>query len=179
MNFPAIRSTLSLSSSLVPAARARVAARPMKHAILALGLALAGSLAACAPQGSFREVKVAQGGGEVALDGDRTLAHQKAEDYMKSKCQAGYTILEEGEATVGTDTTSSSSGARAHGFTIGGNRNKSSTRDATEWRVKYQCKDASAAPAAGAAPAAPASGASLASPKSERVGEIQEVRVRM
>jgi hypothetical protein len=174
MNFPAIPSTLALSSSAI---------FPMKRAAIALGLVLAGSLAACAPQGSFREVKVAQGGGEVALDGDRTLAHQKAEDYMKTKCQAGYTILEEGEATVGTDTTSSSSssGARAHGFTIGsGNRNKSSTRDATEWRVKYQCKDASAAPAAGAAPAAaPASGASLESPKSERVAEVQEVRVRM
>ncbi|HEY2509615.1 MAG TPA: hypothetical protein VGI39_02045 [Polyangiaceae bacterium] len=149
---------------------------------LALVSLLAVGLGACAPQGSFREVKVAQGGGEVALDGDRTLAHQKAEDYMKSKCQAGFTILEEGEVTVGSDTeSSSSSGARSHGITFGRrNSSTSSTRDATEWRVKYQCKDASPAPAVGgAAPAAPAAGASLASPKSERVAEVQEVRVRL
>jgi hypothetical protein len=152
--------------------------------VISISSLLASAVVACAPQGSYREVKVAQGGGELALDGDRTLAHQKAEDYMKTKCQAGYTILEEGEATVGTDTTTSSSGGgvRAHGFTIGKrNSSQSSTRDATEWRVKYQCKDASApaaAPAAGA-PAAPAPGASLSSSKSERVGEIQEVRVRL
>ena len=173
MNFRAIRPSLALSSSF----NARRGLTPT----LAIFGVLAASLVACAPQGSFREVKVAQGGGEVALEGDRALAHQKAEDYMKSKCQAGYTILEEGEATVGTDTsTSSSSGARAHGFTIGRrNQSESSTRDATEWRVKYQCKDAAPAPAAGPAAAPAATGANASSPSHDRVAEVQEVRVQM
>ena len=174
MNFRAIRPSLALSSSVT-------SRRPMTPTLAVFGM-LAASLMACAPQGSFREVKVAQGGGEVALEGDRALAHQKAEDYMKSKCQAGYTILEEGEATVGTDTStsSSSSGARTHGFTIGRrNQTESSTRDATEWRVKYQCKDASPAPAAGPAAASPATGANVSSPSHDRVAEVQEVRVQM
>jgi hypothetical protein len=174
MNFRAIRPELALTSWLT-------ARGPMKQTLIVFGL-LAGGLVGCAPQGSFREVKVAQGGGEVALDGDRPLAHQKAEDYMRSKCQAGYTILEEGEATVGSDTSTSSStsGARSHGFTIGRSKsNQSSTRDATEWRVKYQCKDASAPAAAGGAAPPPPAGASLSSPSNERVAEIHEVRVRM
>jgi hypothetical protein len=170
MNFQAIRPELSPTSRL------------MKRSFIVLGL-LAGNLVACAPQGSFREVKVAQGGGEVALEGDRALAHQKAEDYMKSKCQAGYTILEEGEATVGTDSSTSSStsgGVRAHGITFGRSKsNQTSTRDATEWRVQYQCKDAGTPPAPGATAPAPAAGASLSSPSNERVAEIHEVRVRM
>ena len=170
MNFRAFRPELALTS--------RFAAVPVKQTLVVFSL-LAGSLVACAPQGSYREVKVAQGGGELALEGDRALAHQKAEDYMKSKCQAGYTILEEGEATVGTDTTTSSSGSgvRAHGVTFGHKSNTSSTRDATEWRVQYQCKDAAGSPTPPAPP--PAAGASVSSPRHERVAEVQEVRIPM
>ena len=153
--------------------------------VISISSLLALAAVACGPQGSYREVKVAQGGGELALEGDRALAHQKAEAYMQTKCAAGYDILEEGEATVGTDTTTSSSGGgvrvRSHGVSFGKRpSSESSTRDATEWRVKYQCKGAAATPAAPAAAApAPATGASIASPTGERVGEIQEVRVRL
>jgi hypothetical protein len=154
--------------------------RALSQTVTLFSFVIAGTLVACAPQGSYREVKVAQGGGELALEGDRALAHQKADDYMKSKCQAGYNVLEEGEVSVGTDTTTSqgsSSGVRAHGFSIGTrNQAKSSTRDATEWRVKYQCKDAAPAPAAAAPATAPA--ASLSSPTNQRVAEVQEVRVQ-
>jgi hypothetical protein len=183
MNFRAIRPELAPTSLLTPAGgwRERLASGPMKKALIVSTL-LAGGLVACGPQGSYREVKVAQGGGEVALEGDRTLAHQKAEGYMTSKCQAGYTILEEGEATVGTDTSTSSStsGVRSRGISFGKSKsNQSSTRDATEWRVKYQCKDASPPPASGGTAPPPPAGASLASPSKERVAEIHEVRIRM
>lgn len=89
-------------------------------------------------------VQRTQYGGTIALRGDRVKAMEQARAEMDAHCGPGaYTIVQEGEVVVGQDT-----GARADTYanndgsvtqTAG-----SSTRDATEWRVNYQCNNAPA-----------------------------------
>lgn len=99
---------------------------------LLLGAAL---LAAC---GSARVVQRTQYGGVVALEGDRGKAMERAHSEMAAHCGAGnYTIVQEGEEVIGSDT---EYGERtdydSQGESTGGG---ASTRQATEWRVHYQC----------------------------------------
>jgi hypothetical protein len=121
---------------------------------VSLGLILA--LAAC---GSARYVQRTQTGGVIELQGDRTKAMEQANQNMAQHCGPNnFTIMQEGEEAIGTDTYSredtsaaadqSRDGqhARADSTTTG----QQSTRTATAWRVHYQCNGAG-----GPAPMAP------------------------
>jgi hypothetical protein len=116
-----------------------------KLGLLALGTLL---IAAC---GSARVVQRTQYGGVIALEGDRGKAMEGAHREMAAHCGAGnYTIIQEGEEVIGTDTSyGESTDYDHHGSSTAGGE---STRQATEWRVRYQCGGAPAGPPAGEAP---------------------------
>lgn len=142
---------------------------------LGLGLLFGALVVAC---GSARVVKRTQYSGVIALQGDRGKAMEQAHKEMSGHCGAGnYSIVQEGEEVIGSDTyvrsdtqygedtaygegttTSGNSSATAGGAsTRGGSstQGQQSTRDAVEWRVYYQC---GGAPAAAPAPAGPPPG---------------------
>jgi len=128
---------------------------------LSLGLILA--LAAC---GSARVIQRTQQGGVIELQGDRGKAMEQANGEMASHCGPNnYTIVQEGEEAVGTDTyTREDTNAGQHTSrdgrtTTGGatTTGQQSTRTATAWRVHYQCNNAGGGPAPMPA-AAPAGG---------------------
>jgi hypothetical protein len=103
------------------------------------------ALAACS--GSYRVVKKTQAGGEVALVGPQESAREKADEYMRTQCPAGFDIVEEGEAVVGSTTTARTADG---GKNIFGQKTSTTTADSTdkrEWRIKYQCKNAAPAEA--------------------------------
>jgi hypothetical protein len=122
-----------------------------------LGLVLI--LAAC---GSARVIQRTQTGGVIELQGDRGKAMEQANSAMASHCGPGnYTITQEGEEAVGTDTytredtnaasqTSRSGRTTTAGSTTTGAQ---STRTATAWRVHYQCNGAGGPPPPAAPPA--------------------------
>jgi len=97
----------------------------------------------------YRVVKLTEGGGEVALFGDRLEAMTKANQEMAMHCggHGKFKIVEQGEVVVGSvaQTTSSSRGKAkpTHGgglVTSQRGRETTTTRDKTEWRVKFECK---------------------------------------
>jgi hypothetical protein len=118
---------------------------------VSLGLILA--LAAC---GSARVIQRTQAGGIIELQGDRGKAMEQANQEMTAHCgPSNFTIVQEGEEAVGTDTfvredtnagsTTSRDGRRTQsGATTTGQQ---STRTATAWRVHYQCNGAGGPPA--------------------------------
>ena len=127
---------------------------------LSLGLVLV--LAAC---GSARVIQRTQTGGTIELSGDRSKAMEQANQEMASHCGPNnYTIVQEGEEAVGTDTYTNKNTQYGQGtstspdgqesVTQGGanTQTTSSTRTATAWRVHYQCNNAGAPPP-GPAPA--------------------------
>lgn len=120
---------------------------------LSVGLVLV--LAAC---GSAKVIQRTQSGGIIQLDGDRGKAMEQANQQMSSHCGPGnYTITQEGEEAIGTDTFTredtaedtavSRSGRRAStdSTTVG----QTSTRTATAWRVHYVCNGAGGPPPPG------------------------------
>lgn len=139
---------------------------------LTIGLLGGVLLAGC---GSARVVQRTQYGGVIALQGDRGKAMEQAHKEMSGHCGAGnYSIVQEGEEVIGTDTVAQSDTAYgedtayAEGTSNSGNSSStaggsstrggsstsasSSTRNAVEWRVHYQC---GGAPAGAPAPAGP------------------------
>lgn len=129
---------------------------------VSLGLILA--LAAC---GSARVIQRTQAGGVIELQGDRGKAMEQANSEMASHCGPNnWTIVQEGEEAVGTDTfvredtnagsTTSRDGRRTQsGQTTTGQQ---STRTATAWRIHYQCNGAAGPqpmPAAAPGPGGP------------------------
>ena len=121
---------------------------------LSLGLLIA-TVAAC---GSAKVIQRTQTGGIIELDGDRTKAMESAQSEMAAHCGPGnYTIVQEGEEAIGTDTivtedtasdtTTSRSGRRSSTDTS--TVNQTSTRTATAWRVHYQCNGAGGPPPPG------------------------------
>ena len=134
-----------------------------------LGLILA--LAAC---GSARVINRTQAGGVIELQGDRGKAMEQANQEMASHCGPNnYTIVQEGEEAIGTDTYSSEDTNAAAQSSRDGRRQdaasttqgQQSTRTATAWRVHYQCNGAggpqpmpAAAPGPGAPPPPPPGG---------------------
>jgi hypothetical protein len=102
-------------------------------------------LAAC---GSARYVNRTQYNGVIALEGDRNKAMEQAHQQMAAHCGPGqYTIIREGETVVGQDQV-----ARSDSYVEEDGESQvasSSTRDATEWRVEYQCAGAPPPPAPG------------------------------
>ena len=129
-----------------------------------LGLILA--LAAC---GSARVIQRTQQGGVIELQGDRGKAMEQANGEMASHCGPNnYTIVQEGEEAIGTDTYSrqdTNSGGTSNGRSYqegSTTQGQQSTRTATAWRVHYQCNNAggpapmpAAAPAGGGPPPPP------------------------
>ena len=108
--------------------------------------------------GGARVVRQTQAGGEIALEGpDRQEAMKQAHQAMQAHCQGPYTIVEQGEVVVGTDTVHSDESYVDEDGTVV-NEGGESTRDATEWRIKYQCGAAAGPPPPpGAAPPPPGS----------------------
>lgn len=105
----------------------------MKRLMSASLLCLA--LSAC---GTARLVSRDQYGGIFALEGDRAKAMEDAQSQMAQLCRGPYQIVSEGEQVVGTDTAGESKTyVNKRGQVV--ERGGQSTRDATEWRVQYQC----------------------------------------
>jgi hypothetical protein len=88
---------------------------------------------------SIRVVKKTPDGGVVALQGIQSDARNKAQDYMRSQCAGEYDVVEEGEAVVGSDTTTRKTS------TFLGPATTSQSSDRAEWRITYRCKGAKAA----------------------------------
>ncbi len=127
-----------------------------------LGLILA--LAAC---GSARVIQRTQAGGVIELQGDRGKAMEQANQEMSAHCGPNnYTIVQEGEEAIGTDTyTREDTSADSHQSRNGRHQSadstttgQQSTRTATAWRVHYQCNGAAGAPAPMGPPGQPAAG---------------------
>lgn len=137
-----------------------------------VGGLLALAALACGPYGNYRVVKTQpHKAGEVALEGDRALARQKAEAYMTSECSGGYEIVEEGEEVTGSQSSSSSNTQPTKdifGRKTQSTQTSTNTVNTREWRVKYKCKDGEAPPSEKAAtPADP-----------QKKSQIREVVVR-
>jgi hypothetical protein len=122
---------------------------------LSLGLIVA--LAAC---GSARVIQRNQTGGVIELSGDRGKAMEQANSDMASHCGPNnFTIVQEGEEAIGTDTVqqqntqdaTSRNGRRSSETTTG----QTSTRTATAWRVHYQCNGAGGPPPPAGGPPPP------------------------
>lgn len=107
-------------------------------------------LGAC---GTSRVVRRTQTGGVLALEGERNKAMEHANQMMMQHCQGPYTIVEEGEHVVGTDTAHSDESYVAEDGTVV-NEGGESTREATEWRIRYVC-GANAAPPPQGPPSGP------------------------
>jgi hypothetical protein len=125
---------------------------------VSLGFILA--LAAC---GSARVIQRTQAGGVIELQGDRGKAMEQANSEMAAHCGPNnYTITQEGEEAIGTDTYSrEDTSAQAQSSRSGRTQTadstttgQQSTRTATAWRVHYQCNGAAGAGAPAAMPAA-------------------------
>lgn len=113
-----------------------------------------------------------QSGGVIELSGDRGKAMEQAGAEMSAHCGPNnFTIVQEGEEAIGTDTFAREDTEAASQTSRSGRRTSSgqtttgqvSTRTATAWRVHYQCNGAGApppgpAPAPEAAPPAPEAG---------------------
>jgi hypothetical protein len=118
-------------------------------------------LAAC---GSARVIQRTQTGGVIELSGDQGKAMEQANSEMAAHCGPNnFTIVQEGQEAVGTDTytqqnTQDTEHTSRSGRTTSDQQSTqgvTSTRTATVWRVHYQCGAPGAAPtAAGMAPAA-------------------------
>ncbi|MDB4956699.1 MAG: hypothetical protein JWO36_4268 [Myxococcales bacterium] len=125
---------------------------------VSLGLILA--LAAC---GSARYISRTQGGGVIELQGDRTKAMEQANQNMAQHCGPNnFTIVQEGEEAIGTDTVTRQDTSSAADSSRDGRHQRAdetttgqqSTRTATAWRVHYQCNGAAPAPMPPAGPPA-------------------------
>jgi hypothetical protein len=88
--------------------------------------------------GHARLVNRTQYGGTFALEGDRNKAMEDAHAQMSGHCRGPYNIVSEGENVVGTDSAQQNETYVAEDGTVV-NQGGASTRQATEWRVQYQC----------------------------------------
>ncbi|HEY4182296.1 MAG TPA: hypothetical protein VGM90_35935 [Kofleriaceae bacterium] len=122
---------------------------------LSLGLFVV--LAAC---GSARVLSRNQSGGVIELQGDRGKAMEQANQEMSAHCGPNnYQIVQEGEEVVGQDTVVQEDTATDSRQSRSGRRNStdssttqtSQTRNATAWRVHYQCNGAGGPPPPGPA----------------------------
>jgi hypothetical protein len=138
---------------------------------------LVGALATFAACGTARVIQRTQTGGVIELNGDRGKAMEQANQDMAAHCGPNnFTVVQEGEEAVGTDTYTSvdeSSGSKTskdgrHTRNDTSTTAQQSTRTATAWRVHYQCGGAGApvgeGPPPGPPPAAPPPGPPPAAP---------------
>ena len=130
-------------------------------------------LAAC---GSAKVIQRTQTGGVIELQGDRGKAMEQANSEMNAHCGPNnFTIVQEGEEAIGTDTFSREDTAEDSKTSRSGRRSstdttttgQTSTRTATAWRIHYQCggrgqggapPPPAGDPAGGAPPPPPAGG---------------------
>jgi len=81
--------------------------------------------------GEGRVIQRTQMGGVIELTGDRSAAMKQADEEMTAHCgPSNYTIVQEGEEAIGTDTYDPNGGS-TH-----------SQRTLTAWRVHYACNGA-------------------------------------
>jgi hypothetical protein len=104
-----------------------------------------GALTAC---GTARVIQRTQVGGVLELQGDRGKAMEQANQEMAAHCGPGnFTITQEGEEAIGTDTFTREDQASDTKTSKSGRRQSTdtattqtqSTRTATAWRVHYAC----------------------------------------
>jgi len=112
-------------------------------------------LAAC---GSARVLQRTQTGGVIELQGDRGKAMEQANQEMAAHCGPGnFTITQEGEEAIGTDTIAQENQSTDSKTSRNGRRSATdttttqtqSTRTATAWRVHYNCGGAAGGPPPG------------------------------
>jgi hypothetical protein len=108
--------------------------------------------------GHARLVNRTQYGGVFALEGDRNKAMEDAHAQMTQHCRGPYTIVSEGENVVGTDSAQQNETYVADDGTVV-NQGGASTRQATEWRVQYQCGQSQSVPSQPSPYAQPPGGA--------------------
>jgi hypothetical protein len=130
--------------------------------LISLGLL---GLGAC---GTARPIQRTQFGGVIELQGpDRNKAMEAAHQDMAQHCGPNnYTITQEGEEAVGTETIVQEDQASDSKTSRSGRRSKTdttttqttSTRTATKWRVHYQCGGGAPMGAGGPPPAEPPPG---------------------
>jgi hypothetical protein len=115
-------------------------------------------LAAC---GSARVIQRTQTGGIIELQGDRGKAMEQANSEMARHCGPNnYTIVQEGDEAIGTDTVTredtatdvNSSRSGRHQSADSTTTGVQQTRTATAWRVHYQCNGAGGPPPMGPPP---------------------------
>jgi hypothetical protein len=113
---------------------------------------LATGLGAC---GTARVVQRGQGGGVLALQGERNEAMKDAHVKMAGHCGVGqYTVVQESEEVVGTATSNNEEQKTTKKGTVV-NEGTSKTLNVTEWRLTYQCGAPANAYAAYPPPAQP------------------------
>lgn len=114
---------------------------------LSTGLCI-GVLATLAACGSARVLQRTQTGGVIELQGDRGKAMEQANQEMAAHCGPNnFTITQEGEEAIGTDTIATEDQSTTDRTSRNGRRSRSdttttqtqSTRTATAWRVHYSC----------------------------------------
>ena len=115
---------------------------------------ISGAVLLASACGGARIVKQTQSGGEIALEGERSEAMKQADKEMLAHCQGPYTIVEQGEVVVGTDTVHSDDTYVDEETGTVVNEGGESTRDATEWRIQYVCGSSAPPPGPGAPPPA-------------------------
>jgi hypothetical protein len=104
-----------------------------------------GSLMALAACGSARVIQRTQAGGVIELSGDRGKAMEQANQEMAGHCGPNnFTVVQEGEEAVGTDTFTREDESTDSKTSKNGRRSatdttttgQQSTRTATAWRVR-------------------------------------------
>ena len=110
-------------------------------------------LAAC---GSAKVIQRTQTGGVIELQGDRNKAMEQATAEMSAHCggPGSWQVTQEGEEVVGQDTFVREDTSEASKTSRSGRRQRTdttttgqtSTRNATAWRIHYQCNSAGAPP---------------------------------
>jgi predicted phage gp36 major capsid-like protein len=124
---------------------------------------IVGSIMTLAACGTARVIHRDQVGGVLELQGDRGKAMEQANQEMAAHCGPNnFTVVQEGEEAIGTDTFTREDQATDSKTSKSGRRSatdstttaQQSTRTATAWRVHYQCGGA-AVGAGGPPPGAP------------------------
>ena len=118
-------------------------------------------LAAC---GSAKVIQRNQAGGVIELQGDRGKAMEQATQEMAAHCggPGSWQVIQEGEEVIGQDTFTREDTAQDTKTSRRGRRQstdttttgQTSTRNATAWRIHYQCGAPGPGPGAGGPPPA-------------------------
>jgi hypothetical protein len=107
-----------------------------------------GSLLSSGACGAARVIHRDQVGGVIELDGDHGKAMEQANQEMSRQCGPNnFTILQEGEEAIGTDTIVTADESTESKTSKDGRKERTdnsavaekSTRTATAWRVHFQC----------------------------------------